>query len=437
MADLSEDDDGDEAVVWGSAYPPSINAGIPKLGELPAGWSRLRMKDMLDVIERPVKLDDSKSYQLVTAKRSRGGIVSRGTLRGDEIKVKQQFEVRAGDFILSNRQIAHGGCGIVPPELDGAIVSGEYTVLHPKKLLDLRFLHYLSHSAHFQQICFHSGVGVHVEKLVFRLHDWLNWQIDIPPIKKQQWIADILADFDQAIGATDALVETKTMRKRALTDATFPQLPQPIGYRRIKFGNLGMFVRGVTYDPNEDICADGKGIGICGATQIQDGRLLSNGKLVWVHSNIVSTSQRLKSGDFAIATSNGSKALVGKAAEIKAVDRPLAVGGFSALLRPKGEPEGQMARHLFQSTRYKRFLHIQLSGSSIGNLYTSALEEAEFDIPLTRLEPSLDLLDALGEEIEILTDKSIALRQQQRGLMQQLLSDTKNLAQNFAEGAAT
>ena len=109
MAEQSETENGDGAGVWGSAYPPSINAGIPKLGELPAGWSRLRMKDLLDVIERPVKLVDSKSYQLVTAKRSRGGIVSRGTLRGDEIKVKQQFEVRSGDFILSNRQIAHGG----------------------------------------------------------------------------------------------------------------------------------------------------------------------------------------------------------------------------------------------------------------------------------------------------------------------------------------
>ncbi|MCP5385176.1 MAG: restriction endonuclease subunit S [Sphingomonadaceae bacterium] len=422
MAEQSETENGDGAGVWGSAYPPSINAGIPKLGELPAGWSRLRMKDLLDVIERPVKLVDSKSYQLVTAKRSRGGIVSRGTLRGDEIKVKQQFEVRSGDFILSNRQIAHGGCGIVPPELDGAVVSGEYTVLHPKPMLDLRFLHYLSHSAYFQQICFHSGVGVHVEKLVFRLHDWLNWQIDIPPLREQQRIAEMLADFDSAIEATDALSKAKQDRKRALIDATFPQLPQSRGYRKVRFKRLGEFVRGVTYNPNGDLCAEGTGVGICGATQIQDGRLLSDGKLVWVNPQVVADKQRLQSGDFAIATSNGSKALVGKAAEIKAVDRPLAVGGFSALLRPKGDTERQLARHLFQSSRYKRFLHIQLSGSSIGNLYTSALEEAEFDVPLAKLEPSLCLLDELGEEIELLTDKSNTLRQQQRGLMQKLLS---------------
>jgi type I restriction enzyme, S subunit len=216
MADLIEDDDGEEAVVWGSAYPPSINAGIPKLGELPAGWSRLRMKDMLDVIERPVKLVDSKSYQLVTAKRSRGGIVSRGMLRGDEIKVKQQFEVRAGDFILSNRQIAHGGCGIVPPELDGAIVSGEYTVLDPKPVLDLKFLHYLSHSAYFQQICFHSGVGVHVEKLVFRLHDWLNWQIDVPTLAEQLRIVTIFEDIDRDISSTTALIDAITCKKRSI-----------------------------------------------------------------------------------------------------------------------------------------------------------------------------------------------------------------------------
>ena len=253
MADLSEDEDGEEAVVWGSAYPPSINAGIPKLGALPAGWSRLRMKDMLDVIERPVKLDDSKCYRLVTAKRSRGGIVSRGTLRGDEIKVKQQFEVRAGDFILSNRQIAHGGCGIVPPELDGAVVSGEYTVLHPKPLLNLRFLHYLSHSAHFQQICFHSGVGVHVEKLVFRLHDWLNWQFDIPSLPEQRRIAEILSDFDRAIDATNVLVETKQRRKRALMQRIFATSSEqsgalPNGWTRKRIDQVAKTYAGGTPD---------------------------------------------------------------------------------------------------------------------------------------------------------------------------------------------
>ena len=51
-------------------------------------------------------------------------------LRGKEIKTPSQFEVRAGDFLISKRQIVHGACGIVPAGLNGAIVSNEYAVLN-------------------------------------------------------------------------------------------------------------------------------------------------------------------------------------------------------------------------------------------------------------------------------------------------------------------
>ncbi len=79
---------------------------------------------------------DAETYQLVTAKRSRGGIVARETLRGDQIKTKTQFYVEAGDFLISNRQVSHGACGVVPQSLHGAVVSNEYTAFHTSKLFD-------------------------------------------------------------------------------------------------------------------------------------------------------------------------------------------------------------------------------------------------------------------------------------------------------------
>jgi type I restriction enzyme S subunit len=108
-----------------SAYPPSIQAGIPKLGVTPMGWTRLPLGDLLRRVERPAKLVDAEAYQLVTAKRNRGGIVPRETLRGDQIRTKTQFYVETGDFLISNRQISHGACGIVPADLHGAVVSNE------------------------------------------------------------------------------------------------------------------------------------------------------------------------------------------------------------------------------------------------------------------------------------------------------------------------
>lgn len=212
MSDASDDIDTENP----TAYPPSIQAGIPKLGQTPKGWTRYLLGDLLRRVERPAKLRDAETYQLVTAKRSRGGIVARETLRGDQIKTKTQFYVEAGDFLISNRQVSHGACGIVPESLNRAVVSNEYTAFRTSKLLDPAFLNTLSHAVYFQQTCFHSSIGVHVEKLVFRIEDWMEWEFDIPPLDEQRRIVAVLETWDRAIADTERLIAAKRRRKTAI-----------------------------------------------------------------------------------------------------------------------------------------------------------------------------------------------------------------------------
>ncbi len=217
-----------------SAYPPSIQAGIPKLGVTPKGWTRFLLGDLLRKVERPAKLVDAETYQLVTAKRNRGGIVARENLRGDQIRTKTQFYVETGDFLISNRQISHGACGVVPASLHRAVVSNEYTAFHTSDALDPRFLNALSHSVYFQQTCFHSSVGVHVEKLVFRLENWLDWEFDIPPLPEQRRIVAVLDAWDRAIDQTERLIAAKRRRYRGLIARYAAQFHG----ERMEFGEL-------------------------------------------------------------------------------------------------------------------------------------------------------------------------------------------------------
>lgn len=46
------------------------------------------------------------------------------------------YPVRAGDIVISNIAASHGSIAVVPPELDGCVVSSEYTVLKPKQGFD-------------------------------------------------------------------------------------------------------------------------------------------------------------------------------------------------------------------------------------------------------------------------------------------------------------
>ena len=127
-----------------------------------------------------------------------------------------QFWLQNGDFLISKRQIVHGACGLVPKELEGSIVSNEYAVLRCKSGIDARFLSYLAHSIHFQQTCFHSSIGVHIEKMIFNTKKWLKWEFNLPPLPEQQKIADILSTWDMAIENTAKLLANAEAQKRAL-----------------------------------------------------------------------------------------------------------------------------------------------------------------------------------------------------------------------------
>ncbi|STU68295.1 Type I restriction modification DNA specificity domain [Klebsiella pneumoniae] len=140
-----------------------------------------------------------QEYDLVTVKRSRGGVIRREHLKGKDISVKSQFYIKEGDFLISKRQIVHGACGLVPKELSGSIVSNEYCVLTGKSGFYLPYMEFLSESLYFQQTCFHSSIGVHIEKMIFKLDSWFKWPFNIPPLSEQKRIVKILSTWDKAI----------------------------------------------------------------------------------------------------------------------------------------------------------------------------------------------------------------------------------------------
>jgi len=200
----------------GSTFPASVQPGIPQLPPTPPDWQRTTLGQLLKEVPRPVSLESDQAYTLVTVRRSRGGVDERSVLLGREIKTPSQFWVRAGDFLISKRQIVHGACGIVPTSLDGAIVSNEYAVLNTHAGLDAHFLAYLAETTYFQQTCFHSSIGVHVEKMIFKLDRWLTWPFNIPPIDVQRRIVAQLDLATDQIRSVENQLEFLKQEKRAL-----------------------------------------------------------------------------------------------------------------------------------------------------------------------------------------------------------------------------
>jgi len=405
----------------GSAYPKSVQAGIPKLSN-PSGWPVVRIGDIFKVVQRPVDLQDDAEYQLVTAKRNRGGVVPRERLTGKAILTKSQFRIATGDFLISRRQIAHGACGIVPEELAGAIVSNEYATLLPTDLLDPGFMRHLPESIYFQQTCFHSSIGVHVEKLVFNLEDWRRWSIAVPEVNQQQRIATVLDHWDDALNQAHDLIRNRQRIRAAISRRTFPLFRDLRSLRpmsHFKIGSHAKVIRGIAYDPKNDI--DPHGVGVLTAAHTQGGELFLEPEWTTVRAQIVRIEQCIQVGDFLIAMSNGSKNLVGKAGLVRNLpEKILGAGAFCATARPKNESSRRILDHAFRSERYRELLHVALAGSSIGNLTETDLRE--FDFYWSGNQRDLEALDLIGQEILEEIDRLTLLRRQKRGLMQKLLT---------------
>ena len=187
-----------------------------------AGWAAKSIGAMLEEKARPIEMDDETEYSLVTVKRRYGGVVSRERLNGWAIKVKSQFIVKAKDFLISKRQIVHDACGLVPPALDGSIVSNVYAVLGPKDGCDIEFFNYFSQQPTVSASFLHSSVGIVIEKMLFKLNAWLKLEFPFPPVEEQRGLAAGLSALDARIAAeADKLAGLKT-HKKGLLQQLFP-----------------------------------------------------------------------------------------------------------------------------------------------------------------------------------------------------------------------
>ena len=101
-----------------------------------------------------ITIDDNKEYTRVTAKLHRKGIVLRDQINGFEIKTKKQQVCKAEQLLVAEIDAKVGGYGIVPKNLEGAIVSSHYYLfnINNKELLPRYLAYILKTDEFFSQI---------------------------------------------------------------------------------------------------------------------------------------------------------------------------------------------------------------------------------------------------------------------------------------------
>ena len=141
--------------------------------------------DFLKRIKRPINLVDDQDYKLVTIKMNHNGVVLRELKKGALIK-SNMYEVKKGDFILSGIDARNGAFGIVPPELDGAIVTNDfwYFVIDESIIAKRLFLE-LTATSWFDEICKRGSDGT-TQRIRLQKDKFFNQSVLLPEGNEQE-----------------------------------------------------------------------------------------------------------------------------------------------------------------------------------------------------------------------------------------------------------
>lgn len=251
--------------------------------------------------------------------------------------------------------------------------------------------------------------------------------IPCPSLPEQQGIAEALGEVDKLIESLDAQIEKKRLIAKGVAHDLLSgkkRLPGFKGeWKRVRLGDIGEIIRGVSYSPNNahSSFVDGT-VKLLRANNVQEGRIIFN-DLVYVDSQCVSQEQRMLRGDILICAANGSKELVGKAASID-YDFETTFGAFMMVLRPNSEITGKFLKHYFVSRQYRNQLDDVLTGSAINNLNGKAVCKFTVVLPVSLAEQQAiaDLLSEQDAAIAALVEKREKYARIKEGMMCDLLT---------------
>ncbi len=166
-----------------------------------------RIGDILTRNKTQVEVEDGTSYKQVTIRTNYKGVVLRGTQDGSTILTKNQFAVSARQFILSRIDARNGAFGIIPEELEGAIVTNDFLAFDiNEEEVEREFFNVFLQSPVFLEACIKASRGNTNRKRVDE-DFFLNYQVNLPPLAEQAAIVERVEALMTACRMLEAEIE--------------------------------------------------------------------------------------------------------------------------------------------------------------------------------------------------------------------------------------
>jgi len=397
-------------------------------GEIPEKWSIVKLGDVANESKERFIPNGNAIYTYVGLEHMESGInrIARTGLSSDVTSSKTVFKV--GDTLF----------GKLRPYLKKVALSDIFGVcstdilaIRPSKQIDPYFLCTVLSSDSAISHSIESSAGTKMPRTSWK--EMSSFNVFLPPIIEQQKIAAILSSVDDAIQATQAVIDQTRRVKQGLLQQL---LTRGIGHTRFKLteigeipetwgaiplGDFGNFTNGINKG-KEDF-----GFGIP-FVNLQD--VFGVNRISSLPKGLVNATQQeiqrysLKGGDVLFVRSSVKPSGVGLTAVITDNIDDVVFSGFLIRYRQsKPKLTAKYLEHCFYEPGFRQRLLVRSSVSANTNINQKALEQLLVAIPSEVEQKQISsVLDSVDCAINQEQQKVAALTKIKCGLMQDLLT---------------
>ena len=186
-------------------------------------WKIVPLEKVLRYRKEFIHISDLEKYKRCRVQCHVQGIVLRDLVEGTQIRTKNQQICKEGDFLVAEIDAKLGGFGIVPEELEGAIVSSHYYLYEiDEDLLDRSFFSFFIRTPYFRDQVSSQGSTNYA---AIRYYDVLGYTMPLPPIAGQRRIVarieELAAKIEEARGLREGAIKESDALEKALLDEVY------------------------------------------------------------------------------------------------------------------------------------------------------------------------------------------------------------------------
>ena len=150
----------------------------------------MRIGEFLKRNKTAVTIEDDKTYKRATIKVRNGGIFLRDEEIGSKIGTKNQFLITKGQFLLSKIDARNGAFGVVPEELEGGIITGNFWTFDVNyNIINPHYLALLTTTEAFIQFCEQASNGT-TNRHYLQEPLFLNIKVPVPSLDEQNKLVE-------------------------------------------------------------------------------------------------------------------------------------------------------------------------------------------------------------------------------------------------------